>query len=304
MPIEVRDTPIFRASISLDGNEGQPGEIPISRGTGLTPVYGRRVEFIKSTTVPTDPVDGLIWFNPDTGIRAEYIVTASGGKWVELVAPGVAYPSDPPLITAPEYIAGSETALRSVNPVVLTDAINYYFFDNIESGVDATLGRVATGARFYVGDYELVAGSIITETVTVDSPLVTSLQLNLATETNTVFTIPIAGDFTFTFNTTQIAAIRTTDYTWKGTIRFSYTSGNISFFVGTTGYTITWEEGTQPIFETGRTYVIGITVNGPSSEIRLYALSGVPKVTGTVRITVGTTPPASPAVNDLWIDTN
>ena len=95
--------PDFRTSVNLSqpllaaGDEGVPGQSLVSRGTGNPPEYDHRVKFVKSSTEPTDPYDGLVWFNLDTGVKAEYVITASGGKWVDLTATGLSIST--PIIT-------------------------------------------------------------------------------------------------------------------------------------------------------------------------------------------------------------
>jgi hypothetical protein len=237
--LEFRTSVNLRQPLLAAGDEGVPGQSLVSGGTGNPPEYDHRVKFVNSSTEPTDPYEGLVWFNLDTGVKAEYVITASGGKWVELTASGIS---------------------------IFTGAVI----------TETSSAAIASGSR----------------------------TINPQSESSLILTIPITGDFAFNFNAPQVESLRLTNYSWTGTIRFTYTSGILSFFVGTVDYTVAWEEGAPPVFETATEYIIGVTIHGPTEEIRLSVIKGIPKVTGTATITVGPTPPSSPSVNDIWFPTS
>jgi hypothetical protein len=207
------------------------------------------------------------------------------------------------LITTVEIANASETAIRSLNPIRLYEAIEYWFGELLLSSYGAKLDTLTTAGRDFVGNYEIATGAVITETATA-AIASGSRTINPQSESSLILTIPITGDFAFNLNAPQVESLRLTTYSWTGTIRFTYTSGILSFFVGTVDYTVAWEEGAPPVFETATEYIIGVTIHGPTEEIRLSVIKGIPKVTGTATITVGPTPPSSPSVNDIWFPTS
>lgn len=91
---EIRSVQDFLAELKASGSSGAVGASLVSGGPDQPPSFERRVKWIKSTVEPTGQYESCKWFNPDTGIEVTWVITASGGKWVELGPAGYGQPGE------------------------------------------------------------------------------------------------------------------------------------------------------------------------------------------------------------------
>lgn len=333
MSTEVRTELDFRRPILVDGAPGSPEHVIVSQGVDDPPKYEPRKKWIKSTIEPTGQLEGYEWFNPDTGVNATWVVTASGGKWVELGPPGSGLPgvgipaggttgqklakidstdyntgwaddiTIPALMALSEAEAGSATTARTISPNVLADAIYYHGELILINFFDAKFDIISTGGDEPIGRYGITSGGYLerTDSVTATSGII---EFNTGYYNHVTFVSPINGATNLVFEPLNLEDLRAAPYTWIGTIRFTYTSGAIDFFSTSASYTVIWEEGTQPTFLAGKTYTVRVVVIGTLDQIRLTLIdNNSDKVSGSVRLTVGSTAPPAPAENDIWVDT-
>lgn len=178
-----------------------------------------------------------------------------------------------PTITVAEYEAGTSTDRVAVTPALLADHFDFNFQSYITSDFSAKFTDVVTGGSGYVGLYSLVTGGIL-EREEVRATASYS-GLDLAYYQHFRWTTAISANASFTADSTNLADLLASseDYSWLGTLTFTYTSGALTFFSGSTGYTVSWENGVTPDFISGQTYVIGVTISGGTGQIRLQHLN-------------------------------
>lgn len=81
----------------------------------------------------------------------------------------------------------------------------------------------------------------------------------------------IAGNVTINLSNLNVLP---SGYTWRGVLRFAYTSGTVSWFTGNSGYTVKWDGGTAVTLNGGQTEAVVIDVVGGSTIIEVVALRG------------------------------
>jgi hypothetical protein len=92
--------------------------------------------------------------------------------------------------------------------------------------------------------------------------------LDVTTSNEFVTSAAIAG--VTTVNLSNIPSIPS-GYVWRGTIRFPFTSGSVSWFSGTTGY-VAKQAGPTITLTTGKTYDTAINIVGGGSTIIVYSI--------------------------------
>ena len=86
---DVLTQPNLLNPLLLEGSAGVPGQAMATRGAALPPEWAPLLKHYDQITLPTPPHnEGDTWFNPEWGAKVTWVVTASGGQWVELEGPG------------------------------------------------------------------------------------------------------------------------------------------------------------------------------------------------------------------------
>ena len=181
-----------------------------------------------------------------------------------------------PTVTIPQALGGTSTDRVIYTPALLAEHFDFNFQSYITSDFNAKFTDIVTGGSSNVGLYSLVTGGIL-EREEVRATASYS-GLDLAYYQHFRWTTAISADASFTadsFDLTNLADLLASseDYSWLGTLTFTYTSGALTFFSGSTGYTVSWENGVTPDFISGQTYVIGVTISGGTGQIRLQHLN-------------------------------
>lgn len=97
--------------------------------------------------------------------------------------------------------------------------------------------------------------------------------LDTAVANEFVTSAAIAGNVTI--NLANLASIPS-GYVWRGVLRFSYTSGTITWFSGNTGYTVKWDGGSAMTPTASDQEGVIIEVVGGGTVIEVAALRGRP----------------------------
>lgn len=109
---------------------------------------------------------------------------------------------------------------------------------------------------------------LLRSTVTAVSNVYT-LDITAANEFTTAATIAANT----TINLSNLATLPT-GYTWRGVLRFTYSSGTVSWFTGNGGYTVKWDGGSAPTLTANDREAIVIEVVGGTTIIEVAALKG------------------------------
>ena len=237
-----------------------------------------------TTTRPTQPAhgvvcgycvkqgsgtSGILYVKVDNGLELaelhDVLVTgAIAGQFLQLAADGLWKPrtfaaSDISNSTAPGralLTAANTTAQRNALELGTTAAPQ---FSRLGLGVEA------------VTDLKLAVGGAVVQlrqTVTASSGTYT---LDITSSNEFLTAAAIAG--AITINLGNLASLPS-GYSWTAKLRFSYTSGTITWFSGNTGYTVKWDGGSAPQLNAGDQETVVIEVVGGSSIIEVIAQRG------------------------------
>jgi len=111
-------------------------------------------------------------------------------------------------------------------------------------------GMNVAGGTFALRQSVTASSSIYSLDVTASNEFVTSAAIN--------------GNVTV--NLSNLSGIPS-EYSWRGVLRFAYTSGTITWFSGNSGYTVKWDGGSAMTPTAGETECVVIEVYGTTIEV-------------------------------------
>lgn len=140
----------------------------------------------------------------------------------------------------------------------------------IDSNAAPQFARLGLGVAA-TADLELAVNGAVVQLRQTVTAVSSTYTLDIIAANEFVTSAAIAGNVTI--NLSNLASIPS-GYVWRGVLRFSYTSGTITWFSGNTGYTVKWDGGSAMTPTASDQEGVIIEVVGGGTVIEVAALRG------------------------------